>query len=116
MMDVEKQSNGSDCGVLAIAYAFDLCSGLNPCTVRFDHSKIRSHLATCLKNCQVTRFPVRKPKIVELHCSCRMPEENDEMAQCDVCHVWYHRHCMDIPSEVFGEAEVHWECKRCVHE
>ena len=36
MMDVEKQSNGSDCGVLAIAYAFDLCSGLNPCTVRFD--------------------------------------------------------------------------------
>ena len=47
-MDVEKQSNGSDCGVLAIAYAFDLCSGLNPCTVRFDHSKIRSHLATCL--------------------------------------------------------------------
>ena len=52
MMDVEKQSNGSDCGVLAIAYAFDLC------TVRFDHSKIRSHLATCLENCQVTRLPV----------------------------------------------------------
>ena len=24
MMDVEKQSNGSDCGVLAIAYAFNL--------------------------------------------------------------------------------------------
>ena len=109
MMDVEKQSNGSDCGVLAIAYAFDLCSGLNPCTVRFDHSTI---------SCQVSRFPVlgerkgavRKPKTVELHCSCR-----DEMAQCDVCHVWYHRHCMDIPSEVFGESEVHWECKRSVH-
>ena len=25
MMDVEKQSNGSDCGILAIAYAFDIC-------------------------------------------------------------------------------------------
>ena len=35
-MDVEKQSNGSDCGVLAIAYAFDICKGLNPCNVRFD--------------------------------------------------------------------------------
>ena len=66
-------------GVLAVAYAFDLCSGLNRCTVRFDHSKIRSHLATCLENCQGTRFPVlgerksavRKPKTVELHCSCR---------------------------------------------
>ena len=82
MMAVEKQSNGSYCG---IAY------GLNPCTV---NSNIRSHLAMCLDNCQVTRFPVlgerksavRKPKTVELHCSCRMPEEKgDEMAQ---CHVW----------------------------
>ena len=104
---------------VVFAYAFDLCSGLNPCTVRFDHSKIRSHLATCLEN---SRFPVlgeRKSAVitVELHCSCRMPEEKgDVMAQCDVCHVWYHRHCMDIPSEVFGESEVRWECKRCVHE
>ena len=112
-MDVEKRSDWC-------SYAFDLCSGLNPCTVRFDHSKIRSLLATRLENCQVSRFPVlgerkRKPKTVELHCSCRMPEEKgDEMAQCDVCHVWYHCHCMDIPSEVFGESEVHWECKRCV--
>jgi hypothetical protein len=122
MMDVEKQSNGSDCGVLAIAYAFDLCSGMNPCSVRFDHSKIRPHLTTCLETCQVYRFPVlgeresvpRKPKTVELHCSCRMPEESgNEMAKCDSCQVWYHRHCMDIPSEVFGEFEVHWECKRC---
>ena len=123
MMDVEKQSNGSDCGVLSIAYAFDICSSLNPCVVRFDHSKIREHLATCLENCQVSRFPIvderhsiaRKPKTIELHCSCRMPEEEgDEMAMCDSCHVWYHRHCMDIPSEVLGGSEVHWECKRCV--
>ena len=42
---------------------------------------------------------VRKPKIVELHCSCRMPEEKgDEMAQCDVCHVWYHRHILCLVS------------------
>ena len=28
---------------------------------------------------------VRKPKTVELHCSCRMPEEKgDEMAQCAI--------------------------------
>ena len=57
LMDVEKQSNGSDCGVLAIAYAFDICSGLNPYSVRFDQSKIRPHLTTCLENCQVSRFP-----------------------------------------------------------
>ncbi len=109
-MDVEKQSNGSDCGVLAIAYAFDICSGFDPCAVKFDHSKIRRHLATCLENCQVSRFPIvgerrsdtSMPKTVELHCSYRMPEEEgDQMAMCDSCHVWYHCHCMDIPSEVF---------------
>ena len=58
ILDVEKQSNSSDCGVLARAYAFDICSGMNPCSVRFDHSKIRPHLITCLENCQVSRFPV----------------------------------------------------------
>ena len=45
MMDVEKQSNGSDCGILTIVFAFDICSSLNPCAVGFDHSKIRQHVA-----------------------------------------------------------------------
>ena len=72
-MDVEKQSNGSDCGVLAIAYAFDLCSGFDPCSARFDHSGIRLHLTTCLENFHVSHFPVlgerksapRKPRTLE---------------------------------------------------
>ena len=121
---VEKQSNGSDCGVLTIAYAFDICNGLNPCNVRFDQNKIRQHLATCLEKCQISRFPVlggrssgsKKPLMVELHCSCCMPEEKGtEMAECDFCNVWYHRHCMDIPSEVFGEQEIPWKCKKCAN-
>ena len=56
MMDVVKQSNGSDCGLLAIAFAFDISSGVDPCSVRFDCSKIKPHLMTCLENCQ--GFPV----------------------------------------------------------
>ena len=57
MVDVDKQSSGSDCGVLTTAYAFDLYSCMDPCIVRFDHRQIR-HLATCLENCQVSRFPI----------------------------------------------------------
>ena len=119
MMDVASQSNRSDCGVLAIAYAFDICSGLNPCSVRFDPKKIRQHLMACLENWQFSRFPLlgerksaptKSTKTVELYCTRRMPEEKgDEMAECDSCHVWYHRHCMDIPSEVFGETEISLE-------
>ncbi len=57
-MDVARQSNGSDCGVLAIAYAFDICSGLDLCSVSFDSNNIRQHLLTCLEQCQLSRFPV----------------------------------------------------------
>ena len=32
MMDVGKQCNGSDCRVLAIAFAYDICSGNDPCS------------------------------------------------------------------------------------
>ena len=45
MMDVGRQSNGSDCGVLAIAFAYDICSGNDPCRVMYDHRSVRQHLA-----------------------------------------------------------------------
>ena len=45
---IMKQSNSSNCGVLAIAYAFEIFS---PCSVEFDQ-KIRRHLVTCLENSQ----------------------------------------------------------------
>ena len=44
IMDEERQSNGSDCGVLAIAFPYNACHGDDPCTVRFDHKSIRQHL------------------------------------------------------------------------
>ena len=84
MMDVEKQSNGSDCDVVAIAYLFDICSSFNPCQVRFNHRMIWQHLVMCLVNCQLSRFPVqserktvtvKSSKRVDLHCFGYMPEQ-----------------------------------------
>ena len=46
-MNVEKQKNCSDCGVLSIAYAFDICSGFDPCNVRYDNKRIRENLMSC---------------------------------------------------------------------
>ena len=74
-MNVVKQSNSSNCGVLAIAYAFDICSGFSPCSVE---KIIRQHLVTCLENSQFKRFPVlcerevdpvKCTKRVDLHCT-----------------------------------------------
>ena len=114
-MDVGKQCNGSDCGVLAIAFAYDICSG--------NDRSIRQHLANCLEQYHLSCFPiagerrctgVRHTQLVDLHCSCQLPEEKgDKMAECYVCKTWYHQHCMDIPNDVFGDSEVPWKCKQC---
>ena len=111
MMNVERQNNLSDCGVLAIAYAFDICSGCDPCKAKFDSSQIRQHLVTCLSNCKFSRFPViggerrshtAKPSVVDLYCKCHLPErEGDKMVQCDRCQNWFHQYCQDVPKEVF---------------
>ena len=127
MMDVGRQSNCSDCGVLAIAFAYDICSGSDPCKVKYNHKSIRQHLADCLEKCCLSRFPevgerrtvgIRHTQSVDLHCSCRLPEEKgDKMAECDVCKTWYHQHCMDIPDNVFDdESDVPWKCKSCAVE
>ena len=108
-------------GVLAIAFAFDICCGKDPCSVRFDHKSIRHHLAKCLED---SKFPIlsernscgiKHVQKTELHGSCLLPETIgvDQMAECDACKVWYHQHCMDIPSEVFNNPDVPWKCKWC---
>jgi len=77
VMDVEKQKNMADCGVLSIAYAYDICSGMDPCEAVYDHTSIRNHLAKCLEDCNFSRFPVLHGKEgnrvkyvqhIELHC------------------------------------------------
>jgi hypothetical protein len=125
MVNVERQSNSSDCGVLAIAYAFDICSGVDPCKARYDSSRTRQHLATCLSDCNFSRFPVvgserkcrsvKLSKTVELYCTCRMPERvgEENMAECDVCKDWFHLHCQDIPNDVFATSGVILKCKVC---
>ena len=52
IMDVGKQSNGSDCGVLSIAFAYDVCTGNDP---KYNH---KSHMLQCLEECRLSRFPL----------------------------------------------------------
>ena len=54
---VQQQTNGSDCGVFAIAFATCLAFGENPAHMTFDVPKMRPHLATCLKHKSISLFP-----------------------------------------------------------
>uniref|UniRef100_T1ITE3 Ubiquitin-like protease family profile domain-containing protein n=1 Tax=Strigamia maritima TaxID=126957 RepID=T1ITE3_STRMM len=47
MHDIEKQSNGFDCGLHAIANCFLLCSRKDPCRYSFDKVCLRNHLISC---------------------------------------------------------------------
>ncbi|XP_068714108.1 uncharacterized protein [Montipora foliosa] len=55
---VQQQTNNSDCGVFASAFAVSLALGTNPKHVTFDTSKMRPHLAVCLKAQKLSMFPV----------------------------------------------------------
>ena len=56
-IDVEQQTNNSDCGVYAIAYATSLCFSEDINCIQFCVSKMRSHLISCLEKGQMSPFP-----------------------------------------------------------
>ncbi|XP_071984456.1 uncharacterized protein [Engystomops pustulosus] len=54
---VDQQRNNYDCGVFAIAFAYELLANDGEPTARFDHMKIRDHLISCLQRGRITSFP-----------------------------------------------------------
>ena len=54
---VQQQSNGSDCGIFAIAFAACLVFGIDPSHVNFDVPTMRPQLAACLRNKKINLFP-----------------------------------------------------------
>ena len=55
-IDVEQQTNNSDCGVYAIAYATSLCFSEDISCIQYCVSKMRSHLVSCLEDGQMSPF------------------------------------------------------------
>lgn len=53
----QQQTNGSDCGVFAIAFATSFVFGSNPQNITFDTAKMRQHLVVCLKAGAMSQFP-----------------------------------------------------------
>ena len=108
--DVQWQKEGSDCGLFAIAFAFSLCCGIDPTTVRFEQEKMRPHLIKCLETKTCSMFlsnPIRKKaKYVEkcesisIYCSCCLPNDGKPMVQCCQCLNWYHSACYNAKFQI----------------
>ena len=54
---VQKQSNSSDCGLFALAFAFDLANNLDPSIITYNEEILRKHLLACIENEEITEFP-----------------------------------------------------------
>jgi Ulp1 family protease len=57
VVPIQQQSNGSDCGVFAIAFATNLVYTLDPNIPQFNILQMRAHLHACLKAGLITPFP-----------------------------------------------------------
>ena len=47
---IQRQLGSSDCGLMAIAFAASLCSGLDHHTLKYDQSKLRSDFLSCIES------------------------------------------------------------------
>ena len=61
-LNVQKQSNASDCGLFAIAFATALFHGQVPEEMFFDVTALRQHLHDCIDKDQMEPFPASKRK------------------------------------------------------
>ena len=99
--------NSSDCGLFALAFATDLCHGINPVTQSYDQEKMRIHYMDCFNSLEMFPFPKTTRQVpyhvhnsrttLDIFCVCRMPNDNQEYVQCFQCNGWYHPTCVDIP-------------------
>ena len=82
---MQHQVGGSDCGLFAVACAYELASGCNPSVTAWNQADMREHLKACFEDNEMTPFPLaarprrltstkfRSCQKIRLYCSCRMP-------------------------------------------
>ena len=54
---VQRQLGSSDCGLFTLAFATDLCHGLDPSTQSYNQKEMRQHYVHCLESGRMTPFP-----------------------------------------------------------
>ena len=87
------------------------------------------HLIQCLEEGKLTRFPqtskarkgLRALQIIVVHvplyCYCNMPENYDDMIDCDCCKEWLHKSCVCLKGLTRRQVkQLTWLCKICTRE
>ena len=127
LIETQKQTNGVDCGVFAIAHLVEFCTNgaLNP-TVIFDTKQMRPHLLSCFESGVLTCFPTvpkrpvrnqnrtkHKSIPISLHCTCRLPNCIGETIKCAGCRISFHKNCVKETSD-FSCPTNKYVCANCL--
>ena len=124
LIETQKQTNGVDCGLFAIAHLDGFCSTGD---ISFDTKQMRPHLKACLESETLVKFPtIQKRPISEsvcalnispyqskLHCSCRLPDCVGEMAKCESCKINFHKYCVKVVAD-FSCPTNNFFCQKCL--
>lgn len=120
---VQRQVGINDCGLFALAFATDLCHGLDPVNQKYEQKSMRQHYVRCLENGAMVPFPKTTRRVpfhiscnkssVAIYCLCRMPYDKEEYVQCSYrCRAWYHTSCVNIPEWAINSGRK-WKCGKC---
>ena len=126
-LNVQQQKVGTqDCGLFAVAYATEVCYGMDPTMASFEQSKMNIHLLKCLEEGRMARFPqtckertgLRPANSIAIHlplyCYCIMPDNYDNMIECHHCKLWFHKSCAGINGLTRRQLkQLHWFCEPC---
>ena len=109
---VQKQINTSDYGLFPLAFATDLCHGLDPVMEAYDQQNMHPHYVRCLDLGEMVPLPKPSWRVhyhvtksittVSIFCVFRMPNDKKEYGQCFQCNGWYHPTCVSIPDWVIN--------------
>ena len=117
---VQQQTNLSNCGVFAIAFAYALCKGHQPEQCIFNEGRMRAQLYKSFTRNNITfRMNVEDREAqsnittttVPVYCVCRTAHYKEMMVQCSLCKEWYHPTCVTIPRAVIGNDDI-WQCSK----
>lgn len=120
---------GNDCGSMAIAFAYTLCSGGDPTKVRYSQESLRQEIVNPFVkgNIYISAYSSVEEapgehSYLQLVCNCRLnylkKAEGEAMMICDSCFTWFHKCCQKVNDAVFAteenDEEQEYECSTMI--
>ena len=68
LINIQPQEGAQDCGLYALAIAYNLCADRDPFETIYDQPRMRPHLLSCFEQGMITAFPVLKKRLVRFEC------------------------------------------------